>query len=161
MVSRYHLGLQKVQEEGDAEKLQRYTYDAQGFANFCDDVSNEKAELTDSHIDHHVLHLVKDIPCHMDLFRYVQWHNLAFIVTQDLLNIPTHMLHYHEYNDDFHSTLGSMLEFLDLPNTGAVMEFQPGKSYRNYFTAEQIAAMGNATRRLASFDTWEHLKRYF
>jgi hypothetical protein len=71
------------------------------------------------------------------------------------------MLHYREYNDDFHATLGSMLEFLDLPNTGAVMEFQPGKSYRNYFTAEQIAAMGNATRRLASFDTWEHLKRYF
>lgn len=161
MVSRYHLGLHKVEHSGDEEKLQRYTYDAQGFHNFCEDRLYDEEEHTDSHMDQDVLEMIQDVPCHLDLFRYVQWHNLAFITTQDLLKIPTHMLHYHEYSDNFPSTLTTLLDFLDLPNTGAVTEFQTGKSYRDYFSTAQIAAMGNATRRLASRETWEHLERYF
>mmetsp|Transcript_14389 Transcript_14389/g.23756 ORF Transcript_14389/g.23756 Transcript_14389/m.23756 type:complete len:433 (-) Transcript_14389:158-1456(-) len=161
MVSRYHLGLHKVEKGGDADKLQRYTYDAQGYTNFCSDIQYEYAEHTDSHVDQDVLRLIQDVPCHMDLFRYVQWHNLAFITTHDLLNVPVHMVHYQEYTDHFDDTLSSLLEFLDLPNTGVVTEFETGKSYRDYFTTAQIDAMRNATRILASPMTWSHLERYF
>jgi hypothetical protein len=63
IVSRYHLGLPKVKETGEEDKNAAlgYTYDAQGFANFCDTVSNEHAELTDSYIHQLALHLIKDI----------------------------------------------------------------------------------------------------
>jgi hypothetical protein len=161
MVSRYHLGVHRFEKEGNHAKLQRYTYDAQGFRNFCGDTTYSYAEHTDSHIDQDVLEMVQDVPCHLDLFRYVQWHNLAFITTHDLLNISTHMVHYHEYSNHFESTLAGLMNFLDMPNTGEVSEFEAGKSYRDYFSSEQIAAMRNATLRLASPKTWEHLERYF
>lgn len=161
MVSRYHLGVHKVTKQNKTELIQRYTYDAAGFTNFCWDKTYFHDEQSESHVDQDVLQLIQDVPCHMDLFRYIQWHNLAFIVTDDYLNLPTHIVHYEDYNSNMEATLQSLLDFLELPNTGAEYPFQSGKSYRYYFTDDQIARMRTATMMLASPLTWHYMERYF
>ena len=161
MVSRYHLGVHKVVKENRTELVERYTYNAEGFSNFCWDKTYFHEERSESHIDQDVLQLIYDVPCHMDLFRYIQWHNLAFIVTDDYLNLPTHIVHYEDYSSNMEGTLQLLLDFLELPNTGAEYPFQSGKSYRDYFTEDQIARMRTATMMLASPLTWYHLERYF
>lgn len=161
MVSRYHLGIHKVTKQNKTDLIERYTYTPEGFKNYCDDQSDVHDELTSIYVDQSVLKLIKDIPCHMDLFRYVQWHNLAFIATEDFLKIPTHILHYEDYNRSFHDSMQSLLDFLELPDSGAIEPFESGKSYRDYYTPPQIEALHNATVKLASSITWSHLKRYF
>ena len=108
-----------------------------------------------------MLRLIEDIPCHFDLFRYIQWHDLAFIVTDDYLAIPTHVVYYEDYSTNFNGTLQALLDFLDLPNTGAYAEFVQGKSYRDYFTHDQIARLRTATMMMASPSTWHAVERYF
>jgi hypothetical protein len=161
MVSRYHLGVHKVTKANDTELMERYTYDPQGFANFCEDTLYLRDEETSQQIDQAVLRLIQDVPCHLDLFRYIQWHNLAFIVTDDFLSIPTHILYYEDYSHKFDDTLNDLLEFLQLPNTGAISVFEEGKSYREYYTDAQVEAMRNATWWLASPTTWRHVEHYF
>lgn len=161
MVSRYHLGIHKVTKANKTDLIERYTYTPEGFKNYCEDQSDIWDEQTSNYVDQAVLKLITDIPCHMDLFRYIQWHNLAFFATEEFLKIPTHILHYEEYNHSFHETMQSLLEFLELPNTGVIEPFESGKSYRDYYTRPQIEALHNATMKLSSSTTWHHLKRYF
>ena len=161
MVSRYHLGVHKVTKQNRTDLIARYTYDAAGYDNFCSDKTYVEEEHLEGHVDQDVLRLIEDIPCHFDLFRYLQWHDLAFIVTDDYLDIPAYVIHYEDYSSDFNGTLNSLLDFLELPNTGAYADFVAGKSYRNYFNADQIARMRTATMMLASPPTWNAVERYF
>jgi len=160
MVSRYHLGIHKVTKQNSTDLIERYTYTPEGFRNYCEDQEYAHDEKTSDYVDQAVLRLIKDIPCHLDLFRYVQWHNLAFIATNDFLQIPTHVLHYENYSNAFDETVESLLDFLELPNTGVMTPFETGKSYRTYYTSPQIRALRNATMRLALPITWQHLHHY-
>ena len=161
MVSRYHLGVHKVTKQNRTDLIARYTYDAAGYNNFCSDKTYVQQEHSEYHVDQDVLRLIEDVPCHFDLFRYIQWHDLAFIITDDYLTIPAHVIHYEDYSSDFNGTLQALLDFLELPNTGAYAEFVAGKSYRDYFTHDQIARMRTATMMLAFPPTWHAVERYF
>ena len=161
MVSRYHLGVQKMQAQNKTELMERYSHDAAGFKAFCADRTFQLDEHSDRHLDQEVMRLIEGVPCHMDLFRYVQWHNLAFITTNDNLNLPTHVLHYEDFSSDLDGTLRELLAFLELPNTGPYVPFDAGRSYREYFSDEQVDRMRNATMMLALPLTWHHLERYF
>ncbi|KAI2505624.1 sulfotransferase domain-containing protein [Fragilaria crotonensis] len=161
MVSRYHLGVHKVTKLNRTDLMARYTYDAAGYNNFCSDNTYVQQEHTEYHVDQDVLRLIEDIPCHFDLFRYIQWHDLAFIVTDDYLGVPTHVIYYEDYSTNFNGTLQALLDFLDLPNTGAYADFVKGKSYRDYFTHDQIARLRTAAMMMASPSTWHAIERYF
>ena len=161
MVSRYHLMVHSYTRHNRTDLIARYTYDAVGYNNFCSDITDVDKERSDSHVDPDALRLIEDIPCHFDLFRYIQWHDLAFIITDDYLTIPTHILHYEDYSTDFNATLQGLLDFLELPNAGGYADFVTGKSYRDYYTEEQIARMRTATMMLASPATWHAVERYF
>ena len=161
MVSRYHLGVQKLLAHNKKGMVERYTYDVTGFEAFCADQTFQRDEHSDRHLDQEVMRLIESVPCHIDLFRYVQWHNLAFITTYNNLNLPTHVLHYEDFSSDLDGTLQELLKFLELPNTGPRMSFEAGRSYREYFSDEQVDRMRNATMMLASPLTWHHLERYF
>jgi hypothetical protein len=161
MVSRYHLLANSYREHNRTDLIARYTYDAAGYKNFCSDITDVHKERSDKHVDPDALHLIEDIPCHFDLFRYVQWHDLAFIITDDYLTIPTHIIHYEDYSTDFNGTLQGLLDFLELPNAGGYANFVTGKSYRDYYTDEQITRMKTATMMLASPATWHAVERYF
>jgi hypothetical protein len=162
MVSRYYLGVHKVTEQNQTDLIAHYMYDAAGYNNFCSDKTYVQQEHSEYHVDQDVLRLIEEVPCRLDLFRYIQWHDLAFIITDNYLTIPAHVVHYYEdYSSDFNGTLQALLDFLELPNTGAYTEFVAGKSYRDYFTHDQIAWMGMSTMMLASPPTWHGVERYF
>ena len=161
MVARYHYDATKLVRANPEAWADRYTNNAQGFANLCADTALKYVNRSHDSIDPQVLELIEDIPCHLDLFRYVQWHNLAFIVTDDALQVPTLVVHYEDYSSNFEGTLETMLDFLELPNTGNYAAFVKGKSYRNFFTEDQIARLRTATMMLSLPVTWQYLERYF
>ena len=154
LVARYHY-------DGARGDEGRNTRDAKGFARFCSKKDSMLSTGLDFLIDPQVLNLTLDIPCHVDLFRYIQWHNLAFIATEQSLQVPTLVVHYEDYASDFEGALESILKFLELHNVGQYANFQKGKSYRDYFTEEQVARVRSAIMMLSLPITWRYLERYF
>ena len=80
-------------------------------------------------LDVSILNIMQGIPCHADFFRFIQWHNLAFVTTESL-HIPTYVLHYELYDTRFNETVVELMNFLELPITQKVdLEFIKGKEY--------------------------------
>jgi hypothetical protein len=165
IVARYHYHAKKVGHHNEPDLVKRYTYDAKGFANFCEDslaVLSHRSEVPDDYpLDDEMIKQLQDIPCFVDLFRYIQWHNLAFSVTQETLKIPTLIIHYEDYDNNLNETLLSLLDFLDLPLRGIPAKFVSGKSYHDYFTPDQKSKILHATKLISSSTTWNYLQRYF
>ena len=86
--------------------------------------------------------LLSDIPCRQEFFQYVQWHNLAFSMTEGLLRIPTMVIHYNDYRDSLKETIQKLLDFLELPNVqpDAVI-FKAGKEYFDYYSESDRQAI--------------------
>jgi hypothetical protein len=102
---------------------------------------------------------MKEVSCFNEFYRYVQWHNLAFSVSHEMA-IPTMLLHYHEYDDNFEDTRDRILEFLELTRVGEGIEFQSGKVYRHYYSQKQKSAIYTFLEEFASADTWGQIKDY-
>ena len=85
---------------------------------------------------------------------------MAFYVTKDHLKIPTMLLHYQEYSENFEKARDKVLNFLGLPLVGLGIEFHDGKYYRHYYTNAQKQAIKNFLEEYSSPDTWEQLKIY-
>jgi hypothetical protein len=154
LVARYHYFGVRLDEA-------RYTRDAKGFARFCAEKDSMQSTGLDLLLDPQILNLTLDIPCHVDLFRYVLWHNSALNATEQSFQVPTLVVHYEDYASDFEGTLESTLKFLELHNVGQYANFQKGKSYRDYFTEEQVARVRSAIMMLSLPITWRYLERYF
>lgn len=135
----------------------------EGFRSFCRALDarfaseEEKSRL----VDPKVLAIAKHVPCHGDFFRYVQWHNLAFITTEDFMAIPTYVLHYEKYSTRFNETVSDLLNFLHLEWKGHDTEFIGGKAYADYYLPEERESVRVAMEELASHRTWENIRHYF
>jgi hypothetical protein len=97
---------------------------------------------------------------HADFFMYIQWHNLAFITTWNL-RIPSLILHYENYTTNFNQTKNMLLEFLDQDDLYESPLFETGKSYRGYYTVEEIQKVSSMFAKLSLSETWAHTKHYF
>ena len=158
IVSRFHM------EREDPYKLAaQYSNSREGFREFCKESdslfsANEKRVLF---LSQELIEIMKDVPCHSDFLRYVEWHNLAFVTTRDL-QLNTHLLHYDWYNTDFEGTVKGLLDFLELSvhKNGVFTPFIKGKEY-DYFTPEEKRAVAKAFKMMASPDTWSQTKQYF
>lgn len=166
VVARFHLDWGKYNHRADKDKdakafVEEYTYDPEGFLKWCKSIDDVymKDEEKSRFISEEVLELFKQIPCHGDFFRYIQWHNLA-VATTAKLDLPTYILHYENYATDFEQTKDELMSFLELDIVGEVPEFIPGKSYRNYFTKKQRVAALKLMKKLSNPETWELLDRY-
>lgn len=159
IVSRYHLQLNKWANHNDTSgALQKFHRDREGFRSYCAALPKiENGRL----VDRAALELLKDVPCHDEVFRMVQWHNLMFITSGSLLQVESMVVYYEDYETEFDATLANLLDFLKLPNVGKASKFVPGKTYVHYYTPEERAMVKRAIKQLASPKTWEHLERYF
>ena len=171
VVSRYHSDLTRLVAENTTEWMERYTYDSAGFQTF---VPMSPIRVRNARI---VMSINKSCDwwkishATMDIFRYVQWHNLAFITTNNYLNLPSLVVHYEDYNTNLEGTLQSLLDFLELPDARAALNgvaaptglgaLQAEKSYSDYYTQDQIDRIHTAIMMLASPLTWHSLERYF
>ncbi|CAB9499905.1 expressed unknown protein [Seminavis robusta] len=150
------------------EKKKGYTNGStksrEGFRAFCQqmDTTWKESERNSIVYEDSILAKMESVPCHSDFFRYVEWHNLAFVTTQDL-GIETMILHYEDYGaSTFETTKNKLLEFLELEERGVSSPFKDGKVYsKEYFTKKEREVVKEVLQQLALKTTWGYLERYF
>ncbi|KAL7572049.1 hypothetical protein ACA910_001700 [Epithemia clementina (nom. ined.)] len=159
IVARFHLEYKVQGERGNTAFVETLPRNSTGFHRWCA-MDDRNRELIESRfMDVQLKAKMRVIPCMNDFYRYVQWHNLAFAVSRDM-NIPTMLLHYHEYSDDFESTRDRVLHWIGLPHVGQGEPFHAGKVYRHYYSAPQKIAIREFLEEVASAETWEQIKIY-
>ena len=91
---------------------------------------------------------------------YIQWHNLAFITNWNL-RIPSLILHYENYTSNFNQTKNMLLDFLEQDEIHEPPLFETGKSYREYYTDDEVLRVSQMFTKLALSEAWTHTKHYF
>jgi len=157
IVARFHLEYNNQKKNN--KWLQKHSYNKDGFLTWCREMDSKSQLRKYRWVDSKLWSLLKKIPCHEEFYRYVQWHNLAFTVTNNN-NIPVHVLQYHSYSTNFDRTLEIFLRFLDLRRNGKIEPFQTGKEYHSYYTKTQREDIRNFILEFASVDTWDQMKGY-
>lgn len=163
LVARYHLerrAWSKVEKYQDI--LDILTDSKEGLAQWCRYLDNlrVKDELNSHFLDPELLDEEERVPCHAEIYRYIQWHNLAFEVSRRK-RLPTYMLYYENYTTSYNQTVKEILDFLHLSAVAPAPEFYAGKQYSDYFEDEQSQAITYLAKELASPETWEVLRHYF
>jgi hypothetical protein len=159
IVARFHLEYNVQGAKGNSDFTKLFPKNSTGFNRWCS-LDNLNRDLLESRfIDRGLRDSMKQVTCFNEFYRYVQWHNLAFSTSHDMA-IPTMILHYHEYSDDFENTRDRILEFLELTRVGEGIEFHSGKEYRNYYSRQQKQAIYTFLEEFASAETWGQLKDY-
>jgi len=160
IVSRFHLQQKKMIKKNQTEKVEMYPLSKEGFRKFCNSRNETKFRTEEaSKFYHGISHQVKNVPCYEDFGHYIQWHNLAFATTKEL-GLPTMIIHYENYTDNFNQTKDSLLEFLGSTGINEPSPFVTGKSYREYYTDKEIQAVDDMFSKLALDKTLEHTKHY-
>ena len=162
VVSRFQYHLKKLQANNESETLARYPSTRDGFRKFCHDLGRKwtAKEEEESLIYSDLFEWIKDVPCHSDFFRYIQWHNLAFATSAEL-GIPSMKLHYESYSSDFNKTKDELLQFLYQDEVNPPPSFIPGKTYRQYYTKGEIYAVSIMFDKLAHPETKRFTRHYF
>ena len=158
-MARFHLDYHDQTAAGNKKFAELFPRNATGFRRWCEMDDHNKFFLKSRYTDKKVRQRMAVIPCMNEFYRYVQWHNLAFD-TSRYMNVPTMMLHYHEYSDNLEATRDRILDWLDLPHNGPGEPFHTGKVYRHYYSESQRAAVRAFVEEFASTETWEQLKDY-
>eukprot|EP00548_Thalassiothrix_antarctica_P003983 CAMPEP_0194136912 /NCGR_PEP_ID=MMETSP0152-20130528/6849_1 /TAXON_ID=1049557 /ORGANISM="Thalassiothrix antarctica, Strain L6-D1" /LENGTH=116 /DNA_ID=CAMNT_0038833721 /DNA_START=94 /DNA_END=444 /DNA_ORIENTATION=- len=99
-------------------------------------------------------------PCHGEVFKYVQWHNLAFEITERRA-MDSLVVFYGDYETNFNQTLDTILDFLELPKAETPLPFEPGHKYSEYYMPSDKQQIRQLVKEIADPITWRHLERYF
>merc|ERR1712238_611494 len=169
LVERFHHERSEVIQGDDLAKskkwLKKHPPSVIGFHRWCNniDLENRKQRWLQSNIikDVDAKSLLVNTLCSTELFRYVQWHNNAFQITDGYM-MPTLVVHFEDFEDRYDSVVKDFLSFLKLSTMKEVnpsKEF--GKSKNNYFTTIQKRNVAKVVERLSTTETWNHLVRYF
>lgn len=159
VVARFHLDYHDQTIAGNKKFAQVFPRNATGFRRWCAYDDKNLFFLKSRYTDVRMRELMKHIPCMNEFYRYTQWHNLAFD-TQRYLDLPTMVLHYHNYSQDLPATRDRILDWLELPHNGPGEPFHTGKVYRHYYSTEQRRAIREFLKESASAETWTQLKDY-
>lgn len=159
VVARFHLDFHDQAVAGNKKFAEVFPRNATGFRRWCAFDDKNLFFLKSRYTDVNMRERMKGIPCMNEFYRYVQWHNLAFD-TSRYLDLPTMILHYHEYSENLESTRDRILNWLDLPHAGPGEPFHTGKVYRHYYSAEQRQSIREFLQEFSSAETWHHLKDY-
>lgn len=100
------------------------------------------------------------VPCYSDFYRWVQWHNHA-VTTTEYLGIPSYALHYEDFSTRFDETVSEIMEHMGKARIAPAPRFKTGKSYKEYFTEDELKKVKKAMKHLASENTWKIMERYF
>ena len=159
VVSRFHLVNQQTGHPYPTDKL--------GFLQYCRSIDYQYTESETRYMhfaENKLLAALWKVPCHADFLRYVEWHNLAIVVQNDL-QLDTFRLHYEDFGsevDKFPATLNALLEFLELPARATpTTPFVPDKSYRLYFSQSETRIIRDALHFASSRQTWDQIGSYF
>lgn len=154
IVSRFHLAWNHESKAANSKWLEANPRSAKGFQNWCRDLDGmfESEEKQSFYKD---IPYLDQIPCHAEFFRYTQWHNRAFQVTEKM-DIPTLIIHYEDYDDDINQTISRIASFLEIDIVSSPPEYHRS-DYNNYFSAEQREYALRMVNAFATRTTWKEL----
>ena len=158
IVARFHLSRRH-------DSLERLYNNATGFHEWCKvlDVSYIWMEQHTRWIDPHLRHMWRSIPCHAEFFRWVQWHNLAYVTGVEM-DLEVKLMKYEDYNQDWNETVKGLFRFLQLPLSKRTLEEASPflmRSYHNYFTIKQKTQIRKLMAQYASAPVWRMIQDYF
>lgn len=133
----------------------------QEFWDYCaaHDAKYRADEIRYAHFrDNPLLRRLWQVPCHAEFCKYVEWHNLATFVTQDL-GLSTLVVHYESYGKDDLRQQHAVLDFLELEPLSTFPPFER-HTYADYFSDEERHIVKQAFQFMASRDTWSLIERY-
>jgi len=169
IVSNYRLEVKKFGRKNQTLLMKHFTNDEEGFFKFCA-VADKKWQQRDKQLFGNDFAKLRPVRCHNLFYRWVQWHNLAYEVTEgggegasstSMKHIPTLDLHYEDYGTDFVETKKKLFGFLELESIDVEFhEFVAGKTYRDYFTKKEQAKIFDLIKYFAKPQIWDMTKRY-
>lgn len=132
------------------------------FRTYCKDLNKEFVGdiKRGRYIQPGVMQILQNVPCHAEFMKWVEFHNMAFIVTRDF-DLDTFVLHYEDYSSRFDNVTSELLTFLHLKAIEEPPVFEAFKEYKDYYTQEERNAVAFAVRSMSLRETWEHISRYF
>lgn len=159
-VARYHLERKNAIAKKKEDWLKEHPSTPEGFQQWCLELDNmyKKEEFATFEAD--MVRKLRLSPCHGEVFKFVQWHNLAFKLTQKR-GIERMIVYYEDYDAKFNETLDGMLDFLELGRAQKPRTFEAGHEYADYYTANDKIRMKELVQEIASDVTWNHIKHYF
>jgi len=133
---------------------------------WCREIDDDSDALAESlWIDKDLVNAFDGVPCRAEFFRYIQWHNHAFTVTQLDLGVPSMVLHYEDYSTRYGEVTRELMNFLELKPVDVaedLPEFIPHKVYSHYYySKEQTRAIASLVKEYSMKTTWQYLERYF
>lgn len=164
VVSRFNHEHKTNKNQKNEEWLASYPRNEEGFKKWCSDAGTRYSPSDTFHsemtnFDRKFLDVVDRVPCFAEFIKYTQWHNNAFAVAKTM-GIPTLVVHYEDYRDNFDQTLGNLLDFVKLPPKGEAPKFGMAP-YLTYFTDEERVRVKGFLEYLSTPITWDELSRYF
>ena len=110
--------------------------------------------------------LWRQVPCHAEFYRWVQWHNLAH-VTGIEMGLKMKVIKYEDYNRDWRGTVEGLFRLLYLPlpakDASVWEEVSPFlmRTYHDYYSAEQKYHIWKMVKHFASVPVWDFIQDYF
>ena len=104
--------------------------------------------------------LFKKVPCYSDWFRYIQWHDMA-LAAVERMEIPSHYIYYESYTDDYDNTVRELNQYLELETVVEPEPFITGKTYRHFFSQEDVKHARELVKYLSTMKLWKKLQHYF
>jgi hypothetical protein len=155
VVSRFHL-------ERHGHSAQHFASSREGFRAFCEQLNHAYRvdEDISVSVDETMLLWARQIPCYAEFIRWIQWHNMAFIMAQEM-SLQTYVLHYDWYSTRFNETIIGLLNFLHLDRRADPEPFLNGKVYHDYYDPHEMIMARNVIQALALSATWKHVEQYF
>lgn len=156
VVARFHLENKGHPTEGydDRAAFQEYCKDR--------DALYQPSDLKMSQITDDVKALFPGLPCYDQFYQYAQWHSLAIeTISNKEPPIRSMVFHYDNYQTDFDASLQRLLEFLGFKQQSSELTpFIAGKTYHEYFSADERHQAWELMKAVASPQAWELMKRY-
>lgn len=164
LIARMHLGVKRRRNKlgFTQEQLEEFSHSREGHLSWCRyvDTRHRDTFLEGGYVSDPVKSLMKDLPCFIDWYRWVQWHNYALEATQ-MQHLRTHYLYYEKYSSDYNKTLDDLMAFLDLPKVKTPMTFHSGKTYRDLYSEDEVLLATRVVHALASASCWKLIRHYF
>jgi hypothetical protein len=161
IVARFHLD-RKIRAKKNDKDFTIYPNNKRGFWAWCNELDSEQTQTLKSlrWIDPALKKAMKHVPCAVEFYRYVQWHNLAFTVTSDL-QLPSFVFHYKDYSDRFNEVTDELIDFLGMEKVvGHAPKFIDDKVYSQYYSEEEKHAVAVFVKEFATKATWQQVEHY-
>ena len=144
------------------EELLKFAHSREGHLRWCEYVDSRhgNAFFKGKFVSDEVKAIMEQLPCALDWYRWVEWHNRAIEVTE-AQGLPVHYLYYEKYSTAYNQTLNNLLDFLEAPSVEQPMLFHSGKTYSDLYSDDEIKIATQLVRTLASPACWELIRHYF